>query len=366
MDRDKPKTTHQDKQRTTSLLQILTRRSTKVEPQQQQLEQEVPLGRRVNDPPGTVSVSAHSSPVNQFRNLRRHSSTQNISTISTSPPPTNNNSPTLVNTRQKNGSANRQHNNNNSTNHQQNRFSHQFSLCCSVDDRSTAPTPPPQPVSVRYNSITPSNDLLPPQMTSTTVPKSPPVVHQQNGITIASVHKSPPDTVRSTAANSTDSNQTETAVGATSSSPVKEPIRPPVFNEYQKGTNHQSIAMSACRSRLRQKLLPPPGQLTAADFGVESHFSSPNITVSGDVVDDDDDNDINNIARVSAAGETHSSADDNNGRSLSYDILTGVRRPTSADSLAKQSLIAAQLLNLIPAERVRERYVFLNREKCID
>lgn len=323
MDRDKPKTQQQDKQqRTTSLLQILTRRSTKVEPQQQQPADTVSSLRsnRGVEPGGGGggSVSAHSSPVNQFRNLRRHSSTQNISTcLAEEPSPA-----AIVNSRKKNTSSL------NTTSNNQNRFSHQFSLCCSIDDRSTAPTPPPPPISVRYNSFK-QND---PAMT-TTAPKSPVHNHsEQNGITIVSVHKSPPP--------ATNSNSVDT----TAASPVKEQVKPPVFNEYAaKGSNHQSIAMSACRSRLRQKLLPP-GQLTAADFGVESHFSSPNITVGTDATAGEGD-----------GGNNRSSADTSNARSLSYDILTGVRRPTSADSLAKQSLIAAQLLNLIPAERVRER-----------
>lgn len=301
MERDKSKTQDKDK-RSTSLLHILTRRSTKVEP-----HNHVNTISPIIDPPQS-SVSAHSSPINQFRqaNLRRHSSTQNISTIQDASSPI--------------ASANpkKQYSNN--------RFSHQFSLCCAVDD-GKAGTPP---VSVRYNSLA----QIELKKNEPVAAKPPSGNHYENGgTTVAMVHKSP-EILRKVPPVERSPEQRQKAVDiAAISTPKRNNTTPteqtkPVFNEYQ-----SSIAMSACRSRLRQKLLPPGCTLAAADFGVEPHFSSPNI---------------------SAVDTTPAVPTDNN-RSLSYDILTGVKRPASADSLAKQSLIAAQLLNLIPAERVRER-----------
>lgn len=308
MERDKSKTQEKDK-RSTSLMHILTRRSTKVEP-----HNHVNTISPIIDPPQS-SVSAHSSPINQFRqaNLRRHSSTQNITTIQDASSPI-----TSANTKKQ---------------HSNNRFSHQFSLCCAVDD-GKAGTPP---VSVRYNSLA-QIEVKKNESPVTTKPPSG-NDHENGGTTIAMVHKSPeilrkvlpvekrsPERRQQTSVN----HWVDVAAIATPkrNNPTTAEQTKPVFNEYQ-----SSIAMSACRSRLRQKLLPPGCTLTAADFGVEPHFSSPNI---------------------SAADSTPVVPTDSN-RSLSYDILTGVKRPASADSLAKQSLIAAQLLNLIPAERVRER-----------
>lgn len=100
----------------------------------------------------------------------------------------------------------------------------------------------------------------------------------------------------------------------------------PVFVEYQ-----PSIAMQACRSRLRQKLLPPGVRNEMLD--VNQHFSSPNIS-----------------EELTRQREN---------RSASYDTLVGttstVHRPASTDSLARHALMAAQVLHLIPAEKVRER-----------
>ena len=127
MDRDKSTKTSQEKK--SSLLCLLTRRSTKVEPQPNHVSDSI--GYRgdggSNSHPLEQSVSAHSSPINQFRQnkLRRHSSTQNISTLSTESHDVLEKSNKAIN---------------------YNRFSHQFSLCCSVDDRMSTP-----PVFVRYD-----------------------------------------------------------------------------------------------------------------------------------------------------------------------------------------------------------------------
>lgn len=59
-------------------------------------------------------------------------------------------------------------------------------------------------------------------------------------------------------------------------------------------------------------------------------------------------------AAASAACQT-SYAGECESTDVSVERKSGVKRPASADSLAKQTLIAAQLFNLIPAERARER-----------
>ncbi|GAB0092546.1 Inositol polyphosphate 5-phosphatase E [Sergentomyia squamirostris] len=101
-----------------------------------------------------------------------------------------------------------------------------------------------------------------------------------------------------------------------------------VFNQTFTPPEKQSIAVSACRSRLRKKLFPP---------GVnpdEINQSAPDIA-------------------------TKEEPEHRNSRSFSYDTLPGggilQQRPTSADSLARNTLMAAQVLNLIPTEKARER-----------
>lgn len=93
----------------------------------------------------------------------------------------------------------------------------------------------------------------------------------------------------------------------------------------------QNIAVSACRSRLRKKLFPPGTNLD------EMNLSAPNIS-------------------------NKDTGEHRNSRSFSYDTLLGSgggnivnQRPTSADSLARNTLMAAQVLNLIPTEKARER-----------
>lgn len=98
-----------------------------------------------------------------------------------------------------------------------------------------------------------------------------------------------------------------------------------------------SIAMSACRSRLRQKLLPPSCSVDAATEKELQHFSSPNI--------------MEKDKQQSPTPFQH-----RNSRSYSYDMLTNAKRTGKTESLAKNSLMAAQLINLIPTEVARERY----------
>lgn len=425
-----------------SLLQLLTRRSTKVDPAVQ------PPNTTTAVAPATSSAtrplpllvgngsaggyhattsSAHASPINQFRQsyVRRHSSTQNLSTIIRDEANSPLRKPANGGVAKKSKPLN-------------NRFSHQFTLCCSFhDDRIYTP-----PVSVRYNSLAQNSgggalltnreptasSTSPNATTSTTTTTLSPVFSGGGGsssgdgtsaststsTTVVTVHRdgvrdrdpqsSPEVNAVSRAHSSKSNNSSSTSSSAacrksstepntpakqlqpphphqkqTMSSPpapIRNPrhqqfiqqakTKPPVFDEFQA----PSIAMSACRSRLRQKLMPPGGSLdlplmsssaTAAAGASGSadavqHFSSPNITSGGvrllarDSVDADCDSAETESALMAATEEGVAA-----NRSLSYDVLTGVKRPASADSLAKQSLIAAQLLNLIPAERARER-----------
>lgn len=373
MDRDEPPATPQrrppEKQKTTtnSLLSLLTRRSTKVEPSPPSVlesNQQQPHSS-LTHVQSASSTSAHSSPIatlNQFRqgHLRRHSSTQNLSSI------------------RRDDSISVQHNNRGITKKAKsssstNRFSHQFTLCCSVhDDRMCTP-----PVSVRYNSLA-QVELGRTQKNSTNIDRSSPTNNGQNviaklpnggasisnghgptmatssnSITLATVHsvQEPPQIAASTTIKSTDNHllvaQSLTTDDSSNDDSADKTV---VFNEYQ-----SSIAMSACRSRLRERLLPPAGQIVRSldlpnnspSITTDQHFSSPDICTA--TTTSSGPSPARDKPTALAALVT------NRNRSLSYDVLTGVRRPVSADSLAKQSLIAAQLLNLIPAERARER-----------
>lgn len=100
-----------------------------------------------------------------------------------------------------------------------------------------------------------------------------------------------------------------------------------------------SIAMSACRSRLRERLLPPGYAKQASHSSTEQqHYSFPNI--------------VDKNSRPSS--EQH-----RNSRSISCDLASNAKsshRSGRTESLAKNSLMAAQLINLIPTEVARERY----------
>lgn len=103
-----------------------------------------------------------------------------------------------------------------------------------------------------------------------------------------------------------------------------------------------SIAMSACRSRLREKLLPPGYmhkiQQANEQSSNEQQQNSSNITNNN-------------------KGDRSSGTEQRNTRSFSCDILHSAKRSGRAESLAKNSLMAAQLINLIPTEVARERCV---------
>lgn len=97
-----------------------------------------------------------------------------------------------------------------------------------------------------------------------------------------------------------------------------------------------SIAMSACRSRLRERLLPPAyvNRQMQQSNEQHQHFSFPDI--------------VEKSARQPV--------EHRNSRSISCDLLANAKRTGKTESLAKNSLMAAQLINLIPTEVARERY----------
>lgn len=130
------------------------------------------------------------------------------------------------------------------------------------------------------------------------------------------------------------------------------------FNSSRDEMAGHSIAMSACRSRLRERLLPPgyvnrnaiqsnePQQQnyhhqqhrrsqTQQPHQQQQHFSFPDIA-----------------GRSSCSSNEH-----RNSRSISCDLLANAKRTGRTESLAKNSLMAAQLINLIPTEVARERYI---------
>lgn len=145
--------------------------------------------------------------------------------------------------------------------------------------------------------------------------------------------------------------------------------RRPMHGEYYKQNTYHSIAMSACKSRLRQKLLPPPAvqqQQQQADIysvnsdGEEGSSRQPqtkdaNANSSHQMTIESDRNqngspplfiDNNNPRHSSAGGGGEA------GRGSA-----SAQRPASTDSLARQALMAAQVLHLIPTDRARARSI---------
>lgn len=202
------------------------------------------------------------------------------------------------------GSSSRQQPNTSNNNNYNNRISSQFTMCCSIDEKQMTPTP------INYNSdqeikMNSSLDLNKIEFADKD--------DDEDISLIPNGNNSLPPPLES------KSRPLEFCVNATQD-------KKPVFIEYDQPS---SIAMQSCRSRLRQKLLPPG----VRNEILELNFSSPNIS-----------------EELNCQREN---------RSASYDTLVGttatVHRPASTDSLARHALMAAQVLHLIPAEKVRER-----------
>lgn len=243
-----------------------------------------------------------------------------------------------------------------------NRFSHQFSLCCKAEKKPATP-----PVTVRYNSIpdpaqvarrdnmslswtTADNASL--SLNSAIMnpncslqPPGNGLVASANLTECASAPQSPVtgkpmtfpavnDSYGSPSNSSLRSNLSDTPNGAVANGP----IRP--------------IAVTACRSRLRLKLYPPGKELPpfAAEFPpvedstasaikratTPQHMSSPNIATQPEPSFASQDSDSQAI------------------RFMSHENIQ-MQRQGSSTGLARQALMAAQVLSLIPTEKVRER-----------
>ncbi|XP_030385213.1 inositol polyphosphate 5-phosphatase E [Scaptodrosophila lebanonensis] len=241
-----------------------------------------------------------------------------------------------------------------------NRFSHQFSLCCKAEKKPMTP-----PVTVRYNSIPDAGagnvlrrDNL--SLSWSMVDNNTGSLHSSDGGTsyqLPELHRAQrPSSECASAPESPVASKTffsqcgaaaiaQNAHSSPSSSSIKSdtlhraPIRP--------------IAVSACRSRLRLKLYPPGKELAplngSSDASTDNatdikrattpqHMSSPNIATQPDDVHDDE----------------HMRGEQPNVRFMSHENMT-LQRQGSGSNLARQALVAAQLLNLIPAQQARER-----------
>ncbi|KAL1402580.1 hypothetical protein pipiens_006028 [Culex pipiens pipiens] len=114
--------------------------------------------------------------------------------------------------------------------------------------------------------------------------------------------------------------------------------KPVVFREYP---NHTQRAIMSSKSRFKDRFLPPLPKLDGYEK-MEQHFSSPNIADKEDPPGVDDQRD----SRKSMSFDTVTSENDGD---------SGLVNPVSADSLARQALMAAHVLNLIPVDKARQR-----------
>ncbi|XP_053683731.1 inositol polyphosphate 5-phosphatase E [Sabethes cyaneus] len=113
--------------------------------------------------------------------------------------------------------------------------------------------------------------------------------------------------------------------------------KPVVFREYQ---NHTQRPIVSSKSRFKDRFLPPMPKLDGYEK-MEQHFSSPNIADSDDPpgIGEQDTRKSMSFDMV------------NSGNDVEPDII----HPNSTDSLAKQALMAAHVLHLIPADQARQR-----------
>lgn len=116
-----------------------------------------------------------------------------------------------------------------------------------------------------------------------------------------------------------------------------------------------SIAMSACRSRLRERLLPP-GYINRS--ATQSNEQQHHPHYQHQLQHQSQQQQQQHFSFPDIAGRSScSSNEQRNSRSISCDLLANAKRTGRTESLAKNSLMAAQLINLIPTEVARERYI---------
>lgn len=229
-----------------------------------------------------------------------------------------------------------------------NRFSHQFHLCCSVDHKSQTP-----PVSVRYNSL-PENVNFQPNLHE----------HQSND-TLTTAPLAEVEPTECCSAPESPINKKTSSFNSHSSPSITS------VQSTQSDQQPRSIAITACKSRLRLKLLPPGKQIVDILDGINNypninsnnsdsitkqHVSSPSIFFNSNLNSNNHMMTIENNP-LSVSIETKNNVSQNL-RSMSHDGIQSIHRTsiTSTDSLAKQALMAAQMLSLIPTEKARERY----------
>ncbi|XP_037930742.1 inositol polyphosphate 5-phosphatase E [Teleopsis dalmanni] len=237
-----------------------------------------------------------------------------------------------------------------------NRFSHQFSLCCRAEKKPMTP-----PVTVRYNSIPDAAvnavrrdtlsltwsmaDNASLSLHSSTENSSAPNTHHQHQVNneCVSAPESPVTNKVMFAQLSSQNSFSNPSVKSTQSDvPTSTnnnncgPIRP--------------IAVSACRSRLRLKLYPPGMEISNTEIQnkehtsmkkatTPQHMSSPNIATQPEIIEN-----FNEMEQQSL-------------RFMSQENIL-IKRQSSSSGLAKQALMAAQVLSLIPTEKARERSFF--------
>ncbi|XP_065082808.1 inositol polyphosphate 5-phosphatase E [Ochlerotatus camptorhynchus] len=112
--------------------------------------------------------------------------------------------------------------------------------------------------------------------------------------------------------------------------------KPVVFREYQ---NHTQRAIMSSKSRFKERFLPPLPKLEGYEK-MDQHYSSPNIA------DNEDPPGVERDTRKSMSFDTVTSGNDGD---------SGMVNPVSADSLARQALMAAHVLHLIPVDKARQR-----------
>ncbi|XP_055911574.1 inositol polyphosphate 5-phosphatase E [Eupeodes corollae] len=199
-----------------------------------------------------------------------------------------------------------------------NRFSHQFSLCCKVDRKPMTP-----PVSVRYNSLPDAGCL------------------KRDNLTLnldANAMAAEPISECNSAPETPMNGKLMQSFNNSHSSPSNSSVK----STQSECNVPRSIAITACRSRLRLKLLPPGKELV----NEVQHMSSPNISTQPE---------------VGAAEDVSDGV-----RSWSHDNIPLQRMEKqqqqmqqqgggSGSGLARQALMAAQVLSLIPTEKARDR-----------
>uniref|UniRef100_A0A182N7Z0 phosphoinositide 5-phosphatase n=1 Tax=Anopheles dirus TaxID=7168 RepID=A0A182N7Z0_9DIPT len=133
--------------------------------------------------------------------------------------------------------------------------------------------------------------------------------------------------------------------------------KPIVFREYQ---NHTQRAIMSSKSRFKERFLPPLHRCNMDGYEkMEQHYSSPNIAEKEDdlLLPGGCDPLDQHESRKSMSFDMVTTTEPGVVGPLDDSVTGGVKPvpPGSADSLARQALMAAHVLNLIPAEKARQR-----------